>query len=112
MPEFELAGGLITFSTPVIAVLAVLAVVEIALDVIALIDLYRRPVAQIVTGNKWIWLAIILLVNILGAVAYLAIGRNAAVAASEKPPAGDRSRPQVEGIVDSLYPKPDAARRS
>ncbi|HSO93351.1 MAG TPA: PLDc N-terminal domain-containing protein [Candidatus Dormibacteraeota bacterium] len=54
--------------------LAALALVEIGLDLVALVDLYRRPTLQVVMGNKWIWVAIILLVNLLGPILYLAVG--------------------------------------
>lgn len=91
-------------------VLVAIALVEVGLDVYALVDLYRRPADQVVLGNKWIWVAIILLVNLLGAILYLAIGHKPAPAPevpSEAVPA-----PRIDSIVDSLYGPPDDAART
>ena len=87
-------------------VIAALVIVEIALYLIALIDLYRRPRSQVQLENKWIWLAIILLVSGLGSIAYLAFGRKPAPAV-ESASTAERPREQVEVIVDSLYGKAD-----
>lgn len=83
-------------------ILGSLAVIQVALDVLALLDLYRRPVAQVQSGNKWIWAAVILLVNIVGAVLYLAVGRmrpdtNVSQLASAGTPV------RAEDVVNSLY---------
>ena len=87
-------------------VIAAVVIVEIVLYVIALRDLYRRPRSQVVLENKWVWLAIILLVSVLGAIAYLAIGRKPAPAI-ETTGASQHSREHVGDIVDSLYGKAD-----
>lgn len=50
-----------------------LLVIELALLVIALIDLVRRD--QVRYLPKWAWAVIILLLNFLGPIAYLLIGR-------------------------------------
>ncbi len=88
-----------------LAALAVLAVLQIVLDVVALVDLYRRPTSQVATGNKWIWVAVIVLVNLLGAILYFAIGRRPPPAAEPERAPGQSAR--VEKIVDSLYGPPD-----
>jgi hypothetical protein len=98
----ELAALLSTIPTPLLIVLAALALVEIGLDLVALVDLYRRPTPQVVIGNKWIWVAIILLVNLLGPILYLAIGRKPAPASESSGTAG-RPPERVDHIVDSLY---------
>ena len=102
----ELAQSLSTLSTPTLIVIAAVVLVEIALYLIALIDLYRRPTSQVLLENKWVWLAIIVLVSGLGAIVYLAIGRKPAPAA-EISGHSERPREQVENIVDSLYGKAD-----
>ena len=86
----------------VLVVLGLLVVAQITLDVIALLDLYRRPSQQVVFANKWIWVAIVLLVNTVGPILYLAVGR--------KPPpvAHDAAAPpsppvRAEDIADVLY---------
>jgi hypothetical protein len=101
----------VTLSTPTLIVIAAVVLVEIALYVIALIDLYRRPTSQVVLDNKWVWLAIIVLVSGLGAIAYLAIGRKPAPPA-EMSGHAERPREQVENIVDSLYGNDDPNDRS
>ena len=97
---------LATMPPVLLAVMAVLAAVQIGLDVVALVDLYRRPANQVVTGNKWIWVAIIVLVNILGAILYLAIGRTQPPAAEPERAAGQQSE-RIGKIVDSLYGPPE-----
>ena len=82
--------------------LALLAVAEITLDVIALVDLYRRPVEQVVLANKWIWLAIILLVNTFGAIIYLLAARRPPVLTDDSAPVRRRSVGSDE-IADRLY---------
>jgi hypothetical protein len=66
--------------------LGVLAVLQIALDVFALVDLYRRPIDQVVFANKWIWLAIVLLVSTVGAIIYLVVARKPAIGPDDAPP--------------------------
>lgn len=91
----------------ILIVVGVLLVLEIVLDVIALVDLYRRPVAQVALGNKWIWVAIIILVNLIGAILYFAIGRKPAVSGGEAAPARPGS---AADVADRLYgPRDDSA---
>lgn len=82
-------------------VLGVLAAAQITLNVFALVDLYRRPVAQVAFGNKWAWVAIILLVNFVGAILYLAIGRTAPRIDGTEAPIIRRRSPK--GVADALY---------
>jgi hypothetical protein len=82
--------------------LAVLVVVQITLDVIALVDLYRRPVDQVVFANKWVWLAIILLVNTIGAIIYLLAARKPPVLTDDSAPVKPKSVAS-DDIADLLY---------
>jgi Phospholipase_D-nuclease N-terminal len=82
--------------------LGVLAVVQITLDVIALLDLYRRPTQQVVFGNKWIWVAIVLLVNTLGAIIYLVAARKPAVL-TENAVASSGPSVRTEKVAEALY---------
>lgn len=86
----------------VLVVLGIVALAEVALDVIAIIDLVRRPRERVTFGNKWVWVAIILLVNLVGAILYLAIGRKPAAAAPpvSAPPASSAAN---ASIADELY---------
>jgi Phospholipase_D-nuclease N-terminal len=89
-------------SVPVAALVAVgvLIVVQVTLDVIAFIDLYRRPVEQVVGGNKWIWVAVILLVNTIGAIIYLVAGRKPG---SDDSIRATQSSIRAEDVADALY---------
>ena len=46
--------------------------IQIALIVIALWDLWKRESTR---GPKWVWLLVILLVNFIGPIIYFIIGR-------------------------------------
>ena len=98
-----------TLPVPVLVALGVLVLVQISLDVVALVDLYRRPAALVAGGNKWLWVALVLLVNLLGAILYLVVGRIPAVAGTEP----SASRPvSTESIADALYgPRSDPGPR-
>jgi uncharacterized membrane protein len=95
-----LLAQLVDIPVGLLAILAVVAVVEVTLDVAALVHLYRTPSTQVVGRNKWIWVAVIVLVNLVGAILYLAVGHRAAPAA-EAPVA--RQPDRVGDLVDSLY---------
>ena len=64
----ENPGTLILMLLPVI-------LVELSLKVFALIDLIRRDKAEIRGNSKWVWVFIILLINLIGPILYLAAGR-------------------------------------
>jgi Phospholipase_D-nuclease N-terminal/Family of unknown function (DUF5652) len=46
--------------------------VQIALVIIALWDLWKRKATR---GPKWLWVLVILLVNFIGPIIYLVVGR-------------------------------------
>jgi hypothetical protein len=99
--------NLATLSPAVLIVLGILALAEVVLDVVALVSLHRRPAASLTLPNKWIWVAIIILVNLIGAILYFAIGRKPAPAADPgSRPAGAPGRSAAE-IADALYGKND-----
>ena len=90
------------FPVWVVVAVGVLALASIILAVIALLDLYRRPTEQVVLANKWIWVAIVLLVNPVGAIIYLAAGRKPAIIDRQAAKPGSSSVPP-ENIADTLY---------
>jgi len=61
--------------TTLILLVAPIAVAEIALKIFALVNLYRRPAAQ-VRGPKAAWATAILLVSLFGWIAYFIFGRD------------------------------------
>jgi formate hydrogenlyase subunit 4 len=54
--------------------LAPLVIIELALKIYSIVDLYK-PERRVRGGNKLIWLLAILLVSTLGWVVYLIVGR-------------------------------------
>jgi hypothetical protein len=85
----------------VVVVLGVVGLAEVVLDVVALVDLYRRPIDRVALGSKWAWVAIIILVNLLGAILYFVVGRRPAPAAETSMPAVSAER--RGSIADELY---------
>lgn len=94
-------AGLAVLPAWMVAVLAVVALAEVVLDVVALIDLYRRPIDRVALGNKWAWVAIIILVNLLGAILYFIVGRRPAPTDETAAPAVSAER--RGSIADALY---------
>jgi Phospholipase_D-nuclease N-terminal len=78
-----------------------LVLVQITLDVVSLLDLYRRPVEQVVFANKWIWVAVILVVNTVGAIVYLVAGRKPAIL--DEGPAASSPAVRAENVAETLY---------
>lgn len=94
--------------TGVLLALGILVFAALVLDAIALIDLYRRPAGLIAFGNKWIWLVLILVLNVLGPVLYLVAGRKAASPPKRTATIGKASKETAAiDVVDKLYGPPD-----
>jgi hypothetical protein len=49
-----------------------IVLIELALMVIALVDLIRRERTK---GPKWVWALVVVLINIIGPIVYLLFGR-------------------------------------
>jgi hypothetical protein len=79
-----------------------LFVAQLSFEIWALIDMLKRPSDRLALGGrKWLWAIIILGVNWIGAILYLAIGRTAgpAVDVASAAPTAERAA----SAVDSLY---------
>jgi len=48
-------------------------IIALGLTAVALWDLYKRE--RVKGGNKWLWLAVILLIGTFGPIIYLVVGR-------------------------------------
>lgn len=57
------------------AVLIPLIAIDLGLMLYALLDLRGRTGAEVLGGNRGMWLAVILLIRTVGALAYLFAGR-------------------------------------
>ena len=95
----EALGGV---SHAVVYALLAVAVVQIAVQVWALVDLVRAD--DVAGGRKWLWaLAIVFLSNLaLGAILYLLIGRKSGSVA-EEPSEPAVSADRAQRAVDTLY---------
>jgi hypothetical protein len=86
----------------------VLAVVQLSVEIYALVKLFRTPDERLLLGKKWPWVLIILLVNMVGAIVFLAAGRKPApavdplsAAAEGAPAAGDRAARAADVLYGS-----------
>ena len=84
----------------VLALLGALVLVQLALQVWAIVDLVRRSQDRL-TLPKWLWAVIIVFGELLGPIIYFVAGRKPAPAVDAPPsiPASDRA----QDAVDSLY---------
>lgn len=98
----QLHVDLTSLPVGVSVILAVLAFAELALDAVALVSLARRSRSTVALGSRWAWLAIIVLINPIGAILYLAIGRIRVPAPEEAPPVAD-DRISMTSVADVLY---------
>jgi hypothetical protein len=57
---------------PYIPFLIPVILIQLGLMVFALLDLVRRPTAN---GPRWMWAVVIIVINIIGPIAYFLIGR-------------------------------------
>ncbi|HEX2911885.1 MAG TPA: PLD nuclease N-terminal domain-containing protein [Chloroflexia bacterium] len=62
-------------NTTLILALVPLVLINLGLDVFALVDLARRDKRYVQGQNKWIWAIVILLFSTIGPLIYLAAGR-------------------------------------
>lgn len=85
----------------VIAAIAAIGLVQITLQVIAVVQLVRTPSERVsLGGKKWLWAVIILLGEIIGPILWFALGRTPAPALPVAPSTGTGDR---DAAVDALY---------
>jgi len=94
---------LLVLPTAALVALGVLLVVQLSLQVFAIVDLVKRS-ADGLTLPKWVWVAIIVLGEILGPIIYLAAGRKP-VTAVEVAPRGNAASRGADA-ADALYGPP------
>ena len=88
------------------AILVVALVVQVALQVFALVDLARRDSVQ--GGRKWVWALVIAFGNLLGAIVYLAVGRKPDSGLLRGSGASTAGADAARRTVDKLYGPPDS----
>ena len=72
--ELELILKILPFLIP-------LFIIQVALTVIALVDLVKRE--RVRGGNKLVWVLVIILINIIGPIIYLLAGREDSAVGSD-----------------------------
>jgi Phospholipase_D-nuclease N-terminal len=83
----------LSISGAVLAALVPLVVIEVGLWIWALVDLVRRD--RVRGGSKLLWAVVILLLEVVGPIVYLAWGRNAEP--PQDPGRGDVTDPWERG---------------
>ncbi|MCA9991052.1 MAG: PLDc_N domain-containing protein [Anaerolineales bacterium] len=66
MDDLELLRSLLPLLIP-------LVIIQLGLMLFALVDLIRRPTTR---GPKWAWALVIVLINLIGPILYLVVGRD------------------------------------
>ena len=87
---------------PAVVAISAAVILQLGLQIVALVSLARRPAALVsLSGRKWLWALIIVVGELAGPIAYFVAGRLPAVA--------DESAPAVAGadrgarVIDVLY---------
>lgn len=88
--------------------LVALAAVQLVVEIYAIVVLLRTPDERLVFGKKWPWIVIILFVNMIGAIVFLAAGRKPLPAvdplvAVNLPTAPPPSTERTSRAADVLY---------
>jgi hypothetical protein len=97
--------GEVGITGPVLILLVLVGLVQLLLQVAALVSLYRAP--SVMFGNKWVWVAVIVLLSLVGAIVYFAVGRQSGPAKTVEtamPQADpDAAAQKARSAVDLLY---------
>ena len=67
LPPWALAG------------IVVLGLVQLCLQVLALVNAFRTPEERLVTGRRWVWVVVIVVGQLMGTIIYLAAARKPVV---------------------------------
>lgn len=87
--------------------LAVFVAAQVVVEIYALVKLFRTPDERLIFGKKWPWVLIILLVNLVGAIVFLAAGRKPEDAVD--PLAGAPQTDRATRAADVLYGPKDGS---
>jgi hypothetical protein len=95
------AGPHVHLPTGALVAVLLIGALQLALFLTAIIHLVRHPRPQLLP--LWAWIVLILVLNLIGSILYLAVGRQRPAPPPEPlEPAGDRGR----RAVDVLYGQP------
>ncbi|MFE5207688.1 hypothetical protein [Streptomyces sp. NPDC056600] len=93
-------ADLSSIPTPVLIALGVLLLLHLALVVLCLVLLARTSADRLVFGRKWPWVLIVVGVNLIGSVLFLALSRRPCAVEEQMP---DTEPAGAERVVRSLY---------
>lgn len=91
------------------AAVVALGIVQVAVEVAALVVLAKTPAERVRLSKKWPWVLIILFVNLVGAIVFLAAGRLPAPASGEAGSQGAAGETMARA-VDVLYGREEERR--
>lgn len=100
-------------SPGLMVVFGALVFLQLALEVGALVVLFRTPEERVLGGRRWPWALAIVFINLIGAVAFLAAGRRPRQAEDPIQVRGDAGAPgeRAQRAVDVLYGERDGEDR-
>jgi drug/metabolite transporter (DMT)-like permease len=107
---FESMADQLDLPVGVVIGLVVLVVIQLILQIAALIDLARRE--RVAFDRKWIWVLIIIFVSSgIGAILYFAVGRQSPPATEPAPVTTDEpeTHDRARRAVDLLYGPDDGS---
>lgn len=87
-------------SAPLAIAIIALGVIQLTLQIWALVDLIKRPAP---TQRKTVFAAVIVLIGLVGAIAYLAVGRTMLEQTSEVGGAASSNKAARKRALDQLY---------
>ena len=94
LPPWALAG------------IVVLGLIQLCLQVLALVNAFRTPEERLVTGRRWVWVLVIVVGQLVGTIIYFAAARTPVV---QEDPIHSRSasdasaRAEARKAADLLY---------
>lgn len=95
------ASDIANVSTTALVAIGALALVQIVLQVVALVQLSRTPAERVtLSGRRWLWVLIIVFGELIGAIVWFAAGRKPTGATDSglAPEASAR-----DSAIDTLY---------
>ena len=109
----SLIAASVSIGSPlVVALLAVLGLVELGLLAWALLDLARRPADRVVGGSRLVWLLLCLFVQLVGPLLYLVVGRMREARREVPPPRAFDGDGHVARAAAALYDAAGSRRRT
>ncbi len=98
--EGFVAASSLLHDPALLVVIGLFSLLDWTLKIVALVNLLPRPNERIRFRNRWVWVAVILVANLIGPVLYLALGRLPETLSDDQfvvdLPARDRARAAVE----------------